>query len=64
MSDWPSSSDLWQGSPVQISPPLDRVAKTALIASGCLFALAGAGWAYFGTDIFLNAIMTGLAYCF
>lgn len=40
------------------------VAKTALVAVGLLFLLAGAGWAYFGTDIFLTAIMAGLAYCF
>ena len=33
-------------------------------AAGLLFALAGAGWAYWGTDIFLSAIMAGLAYCF
>ena len=46
------------------SPPLDRLSKAALLAAGFLFVLAGAGWAYFGTDIFLNAIMAGLAYCF
>ena len=46
------------------SPPLDRTAKTALFAVGLLFALAGAGWAYFGADIFLTTIMAGLAYCF
>jgi energy-converting hydrogenase Eha subunit C len=44
--------------------PLDRITKTALVATGVLFVLAGAGWAYFGTDIFLNAIMAGLTYCF
>lgn len=43
--------------------PLDSVTRTALLAAGLLFALAGAGWAYFGTDIFLSAIMSGLAYC-
>jgi hypothetical protein len=42
---------------------LDRVTKTAILAAGLLFVLAGAGWAYFGTDIFLTAIMAGLAYC-
>ena len=46
------------------SPPLDRIGKTAIVAAGFLFVLAGAGWAYFGTDIFLNTIMAGLAYCF
>jgi hypothetical protein len=55
---------LWQDNRVQTSLPLDRVGKAALVAAGCLFALAGAGWAYFGTDIFLNAVMAGLAYCF
>ena len=49
---------------MQTSPPLDHIGKSALVAVGCLFALAGAGWAYFGTDIFLNAVMAGLAYCF
>jgi energy-converting hydrogenase Eha subunit C len=43
--------------------PLDRITLTALLASGLLFALAGAGWAYWGTDIFLSAIMSGLSYC-
>ena len=43
--------------------PLDRFTLTALLAAGLLFALAGAGWAYWGTDIFLSAIMSGLAYC-
>ncbi len=42
---------------------LDPVAKTALAGAGLLFFLAGAGWAYFGTDIFLTTIMSGLAYC-
>ena len=49
---------------MQTSLPLDRISRTALVTAGCLFALAGAGWAYFGTDIFLNAVMAGLAYCF
>ena len=43
--------------------PLDRMTKTAILAAGLLFALAGAGWAYWGTDIFLSAVMSGLAYC-
>ena len=43
--------------------PLDRITMTALLGAGALFALAGAGWAYWGTDIFLNAIMSGLSYC-
>ena len=43
--------------------PLDRLTRTALVATGLLFALAGAGWAYWGTEIFLNSIMSGLAYC-
>jgi hypothetical protein len=43
--------------------PLDRITMTALFAVGILFLLAGAGWAYWGTDIFLNAIMSGLSYC-
>jgi hypothetical protein len=42
---------------------LDPIARTALVGAGLLFFLAGAGWAYFGTDLFLTAIMTGLAYC-
>ena len=44
--------------------PLDRVTKSALFAAGLLFFLAGAGWAYFDTDVFLATIMAGLAYCF
>jgi energy-converting hydrogenase Eha subunit C len=44
--------------------PFDRITKTALLAAGLLFILAGAGWAYWGTDIFLTAVMAGLAYCF
>ncbi len=42
---------------------LDPIAKTALVAAGVMFFLAGAGWAYWGTDIFLTTIMSGLAYC-
>jgi hypothetical protein len=44
-------------------PSLDPIAKTALVAAGLLFFLAGAGWAYWGTDIFLANIMAGLSYC-
>jgi hypothetical protein len=44
--------------------PLDRVTKSALLAAGLLFFTAGAGWAYFGTDVFLATIAAGLAYCF
>ena len=40
---------------------LDRLTKSALLATGLLFFLAGAGWAYFGTDVFLATIMAGLA---
>jgi hypothetical protein len=43
--------------------PLDRITLTALLAAALLFAFAGAGWAYWGTDIFLSAIMSGLSYC-
>jgi hypothetical protein len=46
------------------APPLDRTTRAALFGAGVLFFLAGAGWAYFGTDIFISAIMAGLAYCF
>lgn len=42
---------------------LDRLTRTALVAAALLFFLAGVGWAYFGTDIFLTAVMAGLAYC-
>jgi hypothetical protein len=44
--------------------PLDWVTKSALLATGLLFFLAGAGWAYFGTDVFLATVMAGIAYCF
>jgi hypothetical protein len=43
--------------------PLDPLVKTALITLGALFFLGGIGWAYWGPDIFLSAIMAGLAYC-
>ena len=43
---------------------LDNVTRTALAAAGLLFFLAGAGWAYWGSDIFLTVVMAGLAYCF
>jgi hypothetical protein len=44
--------------------PLDRFGKAALVGAGALFFLAGAGWAYFGTDIFMAALVAGLAFCF
>jgi hypothetical protein len=40
-----------------------RFTKTALLAAAVLFFLAGVGWAYFGADIFLTAVMAGLASC-
>jgi hypothetical protein len=40
-----------------------RLTRTALVAVAVLFFLAGVGWAYFGADIFLTAVMAGLAYC-
>jgi hypothetical protein len=43
---------------------LDTTAKAVFAAGGLLVLLAGAGWAYFGTEIFLSVIMAGLAYCF
>ena len=43
---------------------LDSITRTALVAVGLLFFLAGAGWAYWGSDIFLTTVMAGLAYCF
>lgn len=46
------------------APPLDPFVKAALIAAGLLLFLSGAGWAYWGTEIFLTTIMAGLAYCF
>lgn len=42
---------------------LDPIVKTALAAFGLMFFFGGVGWAYWGTDIFLTAIMAGLAYC-
>ena len=42
---------------------LDPIVKTAMLAVGLLFFLGGIGWAYWGPDIFLSAIMAGLAYC-
>jgi hypothetical protein len=44
--------------------PSDRLTRSALIGAALLFFLAGAGWAYYGTDVFLATIMAGLAYCF
>ena len=46
------------------SPSLDRTTRTAIAGAGVLFVIAGAGWAYFGTDIFIGAIVAGVAYCF
>ena len=43
--------------------PLDPIVKSAIVAVGLLFFLGGVGWAYWGTDLFLTAIMAGLAYC-
>jgi hypothetical protein len=42
----------------------DNLTRAALLAAGLLFMLAGAGWAYWGTDVFLTTVMAGLAYCF
>lgn len=42
---------------------LDPITKTALIAGGLLFFFAGAGWAYWGPEVFLTTVMAGLAYC-
>lgn len=44
--------------------PLDPIVKTALFTLGLLFFAGGIGWAYWGTDIFLSAVMAGLSYCF
>lgn len=41
----------------------DPVTRVALLGAGLLFFLAGAGWAWFGTDIFLSIVAAGLAYC-
>jgi hypothetical protein len=43
---------------------LDRTTRAALAFTGTLFFLAGAGWAIYGPDIFITAVMAGLAYCF
>ena len=43
---------------------LDRTTTAALLGAGLLFALAGAGWAAQGGDIFLATFMAGLAGCF
>ena len=43
---------------------LDRTTKMALFSGGLLFFMAGAGWAYYGSDIFIQTVMAGLAYCF
>jgi hypothetical protein len=43
---------------------LDRGTKLALAAGGALFFLAGAGWAFYGPEIFITTVMAGLAYCF
>jgi hypothetical protein len=44
--------------------PLDRAMWSLVVAAGLLLLLAGAGWAYWGADIFLSTLMAGLAYCF
>lgn len=44
--------------------PHDPIVKSALLAAGLMFFMAGAGWAYWGTAIFLATIMAGFAYCF
>ena len=43
---------------------LDRVTRASLVAGGLLFFLAGAGWAVYGPEVFINTVMAGLAYCF
>ena len=45
------------------APPLDPTTRTALLALGLLLFLSGGGWAYHGNDIFLAALMAGLAGC-
>ena len=42
----------------------NRMVTAGLLGAGLLFLAAGAGWAYYGADIFLSIIMAGLAYCF
>ena len=44
-------------------PKFDPIAKAAVVAAGLLFFLAGVGWAYWGTDLFVAGIMAGLSYC-
>lgn len=46
-----------------LAHPLDRTTKAALGAAGLLFFLAGAGWAAWGSDIFLATVMAGVAGC-
>ncbi len=46
------------------APPLDWTTRAALAAAGLLFFLAGAGWAAWGSDIFLATVMAGIAGCF
>ena len=41
----------------------NRMVKAGMLAAGLLFLAAGAGWAYYGADIFLSLIMAGIAYC-
>lgn len=43
---------------------LDRTTKAALAVAGLLFFAGGAGWALAGDDVFVAAIMAGLAGCF
>jgi len=43
---------------------LDRTTKAALLAGAALIFLAGAGWAFYGPEIFITMVMAGLAYCF
>ena len=43
---------------------LDGTTKAAIAVVGLLFLLAGAGWGYFGDDIFVSTVLAGLAYCF
>jgi len=49
--------------PAEASPMQHPVAMAALAGAGLAVVLAGAGWAYWGTDIFLATIMAGLAAC-
>lgn len=46
-----------------LAHPLDRTTKAALAAVGLLFFLAGAGWAAWGSEIFLATVMAGIAGC-